>query len=1126
MQLNKQQREILTKWLSSISTYVFTAMPVGLFLSNGNTSILVYIVFACIGLILLGTAMFLNRNTQKRTKPIAQKENLPTNNTKAKRRRPSKSVVTAIFLLLAMTTKGQYNETRTVIYTPEATKEVQVMQPGTSVQVAFTLPVSNTPMRNTLRVVGGVQMPAPYTKRGEEMFRQSEYHLDDNLDSVHVRSNRYSLYFKGENDDFARTAWNRIPASCLQEGTLTVRLPYVKRQAFKVEKGGSFGVQLGLYYEKPGRAATDVYDEPDTTLVVSIPDGTGVMKDVTARFNLPQGVTCALLAVGGDRFTGECWLEAPVLERNRKTVWEAPFVKFAQQTDELNYWVGCNLSDRSWPYWQLTYNDKVVFEGKVFDRASNIADFYLPLPAEAAKGGNLKLTLVKEAHRKAYPYDLRSIEILQEPARDYEIIYTPHYVSCHQSFGVLVETNRPDVTLTVTAPASVQPRQQTVTFAETGLHVVQFTAQACEPNVPLHFSDGTRKETTAVGQIVERASEPIYLSVGDDIYLDKQIPVYTPYFKWYVSQRAGNWLQFRPSYQWSGVRKVHATDISYFTRLLNQLNMPYAWQVEGRTLAGKELNPPVSELASPMFMGKQAHENDGGYCYWSHFKYQGLWSDMVARHRPLGGIFAKHRPIYTDHGTFIHYDTQGVTDMAQGAQYFVDNLRYSKGESTRHTGPSTLFRYFYQAGYDWVGAEQMYGPEEVILSALRGASKAYSKPIYGSLHAMQWGSFPFTTPQHAQRLYLSLALAYMYGSSHINTEDALWTDEYAHDRYSESGKAHLDAQHRVLDFVETHTRRGSHHTDIAVLQGRNCAWKSFGRSPKWNQEGEKWKFDKADESFDLLKVFYPNNEIDGCGSAHWFTHTPYGSVDILPVEASREQLAQYRLLLFLGWNTYDKADFDRLREYVHQGGTLLLTAAHINSNLQPDEAPQFPADDAPVRLILGEDYRELTVVTERTYGLGKVVYFPQATYPADEVIRSAYTQQMQLLAADAVQHEAATGWIDCGEAIDFAAWTAADRKTLYVLNTDWQEARSSDFTLLLGNHRFALEAPLGQLLTIHCAQGIAVMPQGNTTDVLSITPTRVRIQTTGPDSVIVCNAETGATQTVAFDKAGIHEMEI
>lgn len=30
-------------------------------------------------------------------------------------------------------------------------------------------------------------MPAPFQNRGEEMFRRSEFYIDDNLDSLHVK---------------------------------------------------------------------------------------------------------------------------------------------------------------------------------------------------------------------------------------------------------------------------------------------------------------------------------------------------------------------------------------------------------------------------------------------------------------------------------------------------------------------------------------------------------------------------------------------------------------------------------------------------------------------------------------------------------------------------------------------------------------------------------------------------------------------------------------------------------------------------------------------------------------------------------------------------------------------------
>ena len=204
---------------------------------------------------------------------------------------------------------------------------------------------------------------------------------------------------------------------------------------------------------------------------------------------------------------------------------------------------------------------------------------------------------------------------------------------------------------------------------------------------------------------------------------------------------------------------------------------------------------------------------------------------------------------------------------------------------------------------------------------------------------MQWGSGPFTDPKHSLRLYMSLAVAYMHGSSHMNTEEALWTDEYMNDRYSVSGKEHLFAQHQMLDFVETHSRRGDLRSNIAVIQGRNDAWKSFGRGSLWSQKGDKWKFNKACESFDLLNVFYPDNIVDGCGPEGWFTSTPYGTVDLLPVEAPQDVMDRYKAMIFLGWNSYDANDFLRIRDFVFKGGTLLLTAAASAPNPRSRRLP-------------------------------------------------------------------------------------------------------------------------------------------------------------------------------------------
>jgi hypothetical protein len=66
---------------------------------------------------------------------------------------------------------------------------------------------------------------------------------------------------------------------------------------------------------------------------------------------------------------------------------------------------------------------------------------------------------------------------------------------------------------------------------------------------------------------------------------------------------------------------------------------------------------------------------------------------------------------------------------------------------------------------------------------------------------------------------------------------------------------------------------------------------------------------------------------------HWFAGTPYGQVDIVPVEADDQCLAGYRLLVFPGWNTMTDGDLERLCRYVQNGGTLVLGLPHLQTSV-------------------------------------------------------------------------------------------------------------------------------------------------------------------------------------------------
>lgn len=1025
-----------------------------------------------------------------------------------------------------------WRETRNVIFSSDKENVYKTLQPGESIKSTVKLVQEGCPTRKFLRVVGKVDMPSPFSKRGEGNFRLSEFYIDDNLDSVIVSKERYSLYFKGENDNFERHAYYRIPGENFSAGKVKVVLPVVRQNGLEIGSNGDFGMEIEMFYKKVGRNVNDVYDRPDSVIRVSVPSGSfKKYRKIEHVFDVPENIACLLVRVGGTFFRGECWLESPKFSQKGKSVCDIPFCRYAQRDNDMNYWVGINMSTRSWPMWRLSINGKPVFCENIFDRGSNVADFYIPLPERISEGDVLELSLLKEPHRAAFPYSVRSLEIIEESMRDFEIISVPKFVTKGERFGILVETNRSDVNVEVGSDGSSDTPFRKVSFGKPGLHVIDMRAGTPGGRINLSFSDGTHRVDTFVTQVIDKIPDNVYISSGDEIYIDKQYVPYDHFFKWYISQRVGNWYQFRPSYQWSGFRVADEAIIRHYVTLLDRLRIPYAWQVEGRTLAASRINPSLDVLNTDMFMGKQAHENDGGYYYWRHFKYNGLFCDMAARTRPYGGIFAKHRPIFTDHGIYIHYDTHGVTDMADGARKFVDNLRYSKGESTRHTGPSTLFRYFYQAGYEWLGAEQMYGPEETILSSLRGASRAYSRPVFGTLHAMQWGSHPFTDPKHALRHYMSLAVAYMHGSSHLNTEEALWVDEYMNDRFSESGKAHMFSQHQMLDYIETHTRRGELTSNIAVIQGRNDAWKSFGRGSLWSQESDKWKFNKACESFDLMRVFYPGNIINNCGPDGWFTSTPYGTVDLLPVEAPLDVMSKYKTLIFLGWNTYSEDDFSHIRDFVFNGGTVLLSAAHLNSELQPDKPVRFPENDRLIKDLLGEKYRTLSGRNEIPYGHGKIIYFASPLYPAEDGLLSLYESEMHSLAETSTNGEKAKGWIIKSDNVGFTVWDKGDRRTLMLLNTDWKsDSNIHTARFAFGNSEFEIPVRRYNIETLHCSQGLAVYGESNTTDVLSIEKTidgwTVKVQTTGDDTVRVLNSLSGDESNNEIKGAGIHTIII
>lgn len=995
-----------------------------------------------------------------------------------------------------------------------------ILGPGESLGISADLPEPPHPVRRRLRIVGE---PDVYWLRRCEPGIPARYYrsIADSLDAGQAWGERCSLRLQGRGEGWPRCAYTRVGPQALRYAGLGSASGFVLRASVRGEDlrllgGGELIVELGIYRRKKGRHPEDVFDRPDDAIRLEIPEGTYAWQELASPVILDERTACLLVRVSARSFSGTLWVGTPRLAVPGGDTLIPPFEPESPHWPEQN-WLGENLSRTEWPEFEVSADGVRCWSGPVFSSIYRSPDFSVPLPALAPRSHEIGLTLV-DTHASALPFRVLSAEILEESARAVEVVWHPPYVPEGTSYPVLRERN-----------GAGGPE----------LEVLRLSSGEARA------TPSGEIEGCAPIRVVRREDDGITLSTGDAIYIPQSIDEFRSFLSWYLENEAGNALCFRPTYRWSGTREMDPAFWRWLRPLLEQLCMPYHLMVDGRELPGKSANPTDALLQGPCYRGRQSHENDGAFCYWGTHREDSLWADIYSRSKDPGGIFPVCRPAVREGARVIQFfDPYEVRTMAQGAAVFVRHLRETRAASTRHTGPSTLFRYFYQAGYDWLGAEQMYGPEEVVLSALRGASRAYGRTDYGAHLAVQWSSIPHHSPAHARRYFLSLATCYLHGVGNINTEEGLWRmeSEYApHDRFSAACEMHRAEHRRFSRYLQTHPRRGSMRVPLAVLQGNLCGWRCFGRGGTWGSLRPEFAFGAPEQSFDLLSVFYPRSRLDGiyrnpCPDDQpqgWYTGTPYGPVDLLPVEAPLACMRGYGALVFLGWNTFRESDARRLLAYVKRGGTLVLCRRHLSTAVER-AAPVGLPDSAALRELVGKPRGSGRAPRIRAVGKGSVVYFPTDAYPGDPSVRAAYEAAMRGAARQAEARERERGWVRGSRDVGFAVWDWDDgaTRTFYLLNVDWWSgADSHPARLLLGSRSFAVPARSGRIETVTVNGAAAVMPLAEDADVLDLSPfpggVRLTVQSDrGTELCVFSPLWRGGPRRLAVREGGVQELTV
>jgi hypothetical protein len=261
-----------------------------------------------------------------------------------------------------------------------------------------------------------------------------------------------------------------------------------------------------------------------------------------------------------------------------------------------------------------------------------------------------------------------------------------------------------------------------------------------------------------------------------------------------------------------------------------------------------------------------------------------------------------------------------------------------------------------------------------------------------------------------------------------------------------------------------------------------------------------------------------------------FGGTPYGAIDMLPIEAPQEVLNSYQTLIFLGWNTYDETEFEHLLKYVKQGGVVVMTKAHLNTNLQhngPIELPEKSAFWDAIKSKLG-DAKE-TVPSSIDIGKGRVVIFNTDKYPGNEELKDAYAEVMKQAGERMISGESAKGWIRSNKGIEFTVWDSKaggrDMRKIYILNV----RGGSKVTLLLEKSTFEIPVKSMAVDMLYIVDGLAVQTSDPLARVLTIErkgkTAHITVQAVTPCELTVYDGRSGRQSTVKVPVKGISSVE-
>jgi len=980
--------------------------------------------------------------------------------------------------------------------------------------------------------------------------------ISDALDTKHAELSRYCADLSSKKaEDYPRLMYKKIMwppvLSYLKLAYLTEGFSFgirVKTNNLVVEADGHITMRVAGHLKKEGKYNGSIIGDFDFCYDLDLNvDTKNEWVELSRDIIIPESTANVGVWVEGYGYSGEVYVEAPHLTSD--SGWNVLHEFDRPNSSNAKFeWLGMNLSRVEWPEFKLVLNGVTVFEGARFERCHRFSEWEIELPMEALKEKNsLEIYLVSD-YEDATVYTLHEMGIIEQAGGEVAIIASPEIGYVDDGVCVLIRTEKDNAEIAFSSDG-VLKGERVYRFEEKGLHGIRLTANECAENASFTLACGDTSVNGVVKYILKASDKGVVTGTGDMIYVNTEPEDIEEYLSWYISNNIGNFFTIRPTYRWSGVRVLKRGAWRTVARILNEMQISYVIIVDGRELPGLNAQPDNELIGGKYFMGRQTHERDGATLYWGNMTYGDnligeQYNDMVYYIFKKDSAHSNNRCVdgnlyYRDGKVYLNRDPGRIRDMRDAAQAKISELTAIRNGCTRHTGPACIFTPFVKSGFEWLGAETMYGTIEVQMAFLRGSQLSNGIARNGVHHAVQWSSSPQDAPEHIRRYRLALYSSYIQDANDINTEEGLWHLEeyYSHfNRFDNCCGAHKKQQQDFCRYVKAHTRKGKFYANSAIMQGRFDGWIGFTNEHPWG-----W-YDRhdseAEDSWQLLKVLYPLSQpgaavyCHGCDTKSepgYYSGTPFGNINVLPAESNTDKIGDYRLLAFLGYHCAEKEDFDRLEGYVANGGALILTRAHLcnttlfddisaNNIVEIENHPLGKTNGAPIYAI--EHFNGLTVkacknittpdkvicstdegtplAAEYLIGKGRLILVNALCYPSNEAIKGLYGK----LLSESVKANKALEeiWCETDEKVEFSVYDNDDgSRTIYLLAVDWYHHDDEKRTarLIIGENKYELDVKFGTLYKCVAKNGKAIIAMDENGEISSFDGEKATISCCG-----------------------------